>query len=95
MANRKANLYGGFSDFHVGNFLRDILREEGHDLDWLADRLSIPPEILSCILTQPNMDAELFVRIGKPMEPLFMQRVDEVIFGKQPAKAVNRINEMN
>ena len=30
---------------------------------------------------QPNMDAELFVRIGKPMDPLFMQRVDEMVFG--------------
>ena len=26
--------------------------------------------------------AKLFVRIGMPMEPLFMRRVDEVIFGK-------------
>ena len=26
---------------------------------------------------------------GKPMEPLFMQRVDEVIFGKQPDEPVN------
>ena len=26
---------------------------------------------------------------GKPMEPLFMQRVDEVIFGKQSDEPVN------
>lgn len=35
------------------------------------------------------MDAELFVRLGKPMEPLFLQRVHESIFGKQPAETVN------
>ena len=29
---------------------------------------------------QPNMDAELFVRMGMPMEPLFMRRVDEMVF---------------
>lgn len=89
MANRKANLFGGFSDFHAGNFLRDILREEGHDLDWLAASLHMPTEILDCILSQSNMDAELFVRFGMPLQPLFMQRVEEVIFGKQPAEAVN------
>lgn len=70
------------ADFHAGHFLRDVLQEEGHDTAWLADRLSIPPEILSCILTQPNMDAELFVRLGMPMQPLFFQRVDELVLGK-------------
>lgn len=28
------------------------------------------------------MDGELFVRLGMPMQPLFMQRLDEMIFGK-------------
>lgn len=80
MANGKKDLYRDFGDFHAGRFLRDVLQEEGHDTAWLADRLSIPPEILSCILTQPNMDAELFVRLGLPMGQLFMQRVHEMIF---------------
>ena len=35
------------------------------------------------LLEQPNMDAELFVRLGMPLEPLFLQRVHEVIFGVQ------------
>ena len=72
-----------FDDFHAGNFLRGIMQEEGHDLAWLAASLHMPTEILSCILTQPNMDAELFVRIGLPLQPLFMQRVEEAMFGKQ------------
>ena len=76
-------------DFHAGNFLRDILREEGHDLAWLAASTRVPVEILDCILTQPNMDAELFVRLGLPMEPLFMQRVDEMIFGKRHLEPVS------
>ena len=76
-------------DFHAGNFLRGIMQEEGHDLAWLAASLHMPTEILSCILTQPNMDAELFVRLGMPMQPLFMQRVEEAMFGKQPEDAVN------
>lgn len=78
-----------FDDFHAGNFLRDVLQEEGHDLDWLAASTRVPVEILDCILSQSNMDAELFVRLGKPLEPLFMQRVDEMVFGKQPGEPVN------
>jgi hypothetical protein len=76
-------------DFHAGHFLREILQEEGHDVSWLADRLHMPAEILDCILTQPNMDGELFVRLGMPLQPLFMQRVEEAIFGEQPAELAN------
>lgn len=76
-------------DFHAGRFLRDVLQEEGHDMSWLANRLNVLLKLLNCILEQPNMDAELFVRLGKPLEPLFLQRMHEVIFGKQPAEVVN------
>lgn len=78
-----------FDDFHAGNFLCDVLQEEGHDLAWLAASTKVPVEILDCILSQSNMDAELFVRLGMPLQPLFMQRVEEMIFGKQLDDAVN------
>lgn len=73
-----------FDDFHAGNFLRDVLQEEGHDLAWLAASTRVPVEILDCILSQSNMDAELFVRLGMPLQPLFMQRVDEMVLGNRP-----------
>lgn len=72
-----------FAKFDAGLFLRQLLQEEGHDLAWLAASTRVPIEILDCILTQANMDAELFVRLGKPLEPLFMQRVHAAIFGKE------------
>ena len=78
-----------FEEFHAGHFLREILQEEGHDVSWLADRLHMPAEILDCILSQSNMDGELFVRLGMPLQPLFMQRVHESIFGKRPDEPVN------
>jgi hypothetical protein len=40
---------------------------------------------------QSNMDAELFVRLGKPMEPLFLQRMHEMIFGSS-TKAIMNLN---
>ena len=78
-----------YSDFLNGDFLRQLLQEEGHDLPWLALRTGRDVAILESLLAQPNMDAELFVRIGLPLQPLFMQRVDEVIFGEQPAEVAN------
>ena len=70
--------------FHAGRFLRNILQEGGHDVRWLAERTGRDIAFLDTLLDQANMDAELFVRIGLPMEPLFMQRVDEMIFGENP-----------
>lgn len=73
--------------FHAGHFLRSILQEGGHDVPWLAARTGREIAVLDTLLEQPNMDAELFVRLGLPLEPLFMQRVDEMIFGKQLVEA--------
>ena len=70
--------------FHAGSLLRSIMQETGHDVPWLAERTGRDIAWLEHLLEQPNMDAELFVRMGMPMEPLFMQRVEEVMFGRQP-----------
>ena len=70
-----------FSDFHAGRFLRQLLQEQGHDVPWLAARTDSDTEALEILLEQPNMEAEIFVRLGMPMDPLFMQRVDEMVFG--------------
>ena len=77
------NGFNRFAKFDAGLFLRQLLQEEGHDLVWLAASTKVPVEILDCILAQSNMDAELFVRIGLPMEPLFTQRMHEIIFGSK------------
>ena len=73
-----------YKDFHAGHFLRELLQEQGHDVAWLAARTGKEVAWLEHLLEQPNMDAELFVRMGLPLQPLFMQRVDEVIFGENP-----------
>ena len=72
-----------YSDFLNGDFLRQLLQEEGHDVSWLARCTNSDTEALDLLLEQPNMDGELFVRIGLPLQPLFMQRVHESIFGKK------------
>ena len=81
--------FDAINGFHAGHFLRSLLQEQGHDVPWLAERTNSDTEALDLLLEQSNMDAELFVRIGLPLQPLFMQRVDEAIFGKQLDDAVN------
>lgn len=80
---------GRFSDFHAGHFLRQLLLEQGHDVPWLAARTDSDTDALDLLLEQADMDAELFVRLGMPLQPLFMQRVHESIFGKQPTEVAN------
>ena len=82
------NNFNRFSKFHAGHFLRDLLQEEGHDVSWLALHTGRDVAILESLLEQPNMDAELFVRIGLPLQPLFMQRVDEMVLGEKKVKPV-------
>ena len=77
------------TDFHAGQFLRQLLQEQGHDVPWLAARTDSDTDALDLLLEQADMDAKLFVSLGLPLQPLFMQRVDEVIFGEQPAELAN------
>ena len=77
-----------FAKFHAGHFLRDILQEEGRDMAWLAANTGMEAEMLRTLMEKRNMDADLFIRIGLPMQPLFLQRVDEMVFGKGATKPV-------
>ncbi len=77
------------TDFHAGHFLRQLLQEQGHDVPWLAARTDSDTDALDLLLEQADMDAKLFVSLGLPLQPLFMQRVHESIFGKQPGEPVN------
>ena len=74
------------TSFHAGHFLRGLLEEQGHDAAWLASRTGHDPKWVANLLEQPNMDAMLFVRMGRPLEPLFMRRVNEMVFGNEMVK---------
>ena len=79
------------SDFHAGHFLRDLLHEQGHDTVWLAAQTGMDQKALETLLNQSNMDTRLFVEVGERMQPLFFQRVEEMIFGQQPMETINQI----
>ena len=60
-AMKKSNPY---VVFHAGRFLTQLLDGSGHDMEWLAGQIRVGIGELEALLCQPNMDAELFVRLG-------------------------------
>ena len=69
-----------FEDFHAGRFLEECLRCSGFDVKWLASKTDMEEDVLVQLFAKPNMDAELFIKIGRPMGAAFFDRVHEVIF---------------
>ena len=69
-----------FSAFHAGRFLQESLQESGHGVAWLAAKTGRTVPEIDALFAMPNMDAELFVRIGYPMGSFFFDRVHEAIF---------------
>lgn len=70
------------TDFHAGHFLREVMCEAGRDTVWLAGKTGMTEEALQALFEKPNMDACLFVKVGEWMQPIFFQRVDEMVFGE-------------
>jgi len=77
------------TDFHAGQFLREVMRASGHDEVWLSIQTGMDQKALETLLNQSNMDTRLFVEVGERMQPLFFQRVEEMIFGQQPIETIN------
>jgi hypothetical protein len=73
-----------FNKFHAGRFLRECLEESGFDEKWLANKTYCDVAALEEIFAMSNMDAELFVGIGRHMGAAFFDRVHEMIFNKKP-----------
>lgn len=71
--------------FHAGRFLTQLLDGSGHDMEWLAGQIRVGIGELEALLCQPNMDAELFVRLGLPFGPVFFDKLDRLILhGNHP-----------
>ncbi len=75
--------FNRFEAFHAGRFLQGCLQESGFDEAWLADKTGKSEAELHELFAMPNMDAELFVRMGMPIGAAFWDRVHEAIFGPQ------------
>ena len=72
--------YNRFIDFHAGHFLQECLRRSGFNVEWLAEKTDSDVAALEMLFTQPNMAAELFVRMGRPMGEAFFAPLHEMIF---------------
>lgn len=79
----KKNTNNRFSEFHAGRFLQQCLQASGHSVEWLARTTDSDIEAVETLFEMVNMDAELFVRLGRPMGTAFFSRVHEEIFGAE------------
>lgn len=50
---------------HIGNLIRDELRRQGHNNEWLADRIGVCPRTLQRIYNRPSIDTQLLLRISQ------------------------------
>ena len=69
-----------FVNFHTGRFLRDCLQSSGFSIKWLASHIDMDMATLERLLAEPNIDAELFVTIGRPMGKSFFNPLHDIIF---------------
>ena len=77
---KKRHTNNRFSEFHAGRFLQQCLQASGHDVEWLARKTDSDIEAVETLFEMVNMDAELFVKMGKPMGDAFFDRVHKEIF---------------
>lgn len=77
---KKRHTNNRFGEFHAGRFLQQCLQASGHDVEWLARKTDSDIEAVETLFEMVNMDAELFVKMGKPMGDAFFDRVHKEIF---------------
>lgn len=75
------------SDFHAGHFLQECLRRSGFNVEWLASKTDRNVAQIEALFAQPNLDAELFVKIGMPMGNSFFDPLHEIIFHPEDTKS--------
>ena len=49
---------------HIGHLIREELRRQGHNNEWLADRVGVTPRTLQRIYNRPSIDTQLLFRIS-------------------------------
>lgn len=70
-------------EFHAGRFLQESLRRSGFGIEWIAEKMGYSVETMEKIFAQPDIDAELFVDIGRPLGEAFFGSLDVTIFGRR------------
>ena len=77
---KKGFFHRASEGFHAGRFLQESLRRSGFGIEWLADKTNTDVAALEMLFTQAEMDAELFVSIGRPMGVVFFESLDAAVF---------------
>lgn len=56
---------------HIGHLIREELRRQGHNNEWLADRIGVCPRTLQRIYNKPSIDTQQLLRISQALRTDF------------------------
>ena len=73
-------IYNQFINVNAGQFLQECLQCSGFSIGWLAEKTNSDVAALEMLFRQDNMDAELFVSIGRYMGNAFWEPLHAVLF---------------
>ena len=77
---KKGFFHRASESFHAGRFLQESLGRSGFGIEWLADKTNTDVAALEMLFTKAEMDAELFVSIGRPMGAVFFEPLGAAVF---------------
>lgn len=52
---------------HIGYLIREEMRRQGHNNEWLADHIGVCPRTLQRIYNRPSIDTQLLLRISQAL----------------------------
>lgn len=52
---------------HIGNLIRDELHRQGHNNEWLAERIGVTTRTLQRIYNKSSIDTQLLLRISQAL----------------------------
>jgi plasmid maintenance system antidote protein VapI len=52
---------------HIGHIIREELRRQGHNNEWLAGQINVTPRTVQRIFNKPSLDSQLLFNISKAL----------------------------
>lgn len=64
---------------HIGQHIREELRQQGHTNEWLAERINVHPRTVQKIFLKPTIDTQQLLAISRAMEVDFFLLYSEQV----------------
>lgn len=67
---------------HIGNLIRDKLKEDGRSAVWLAEKINCNDSNISKILKKPSINVELLLHISLALKKNFFLYYSDIYYEK-------------